>query len=103
MYKRPYAAAMADDSPAIPGYQVSTDGTTQRARRRGALTAAQIEYGCKAELSADSLAELEVACVAERIKLTIVTAAEDLARQMTESSDDGHGLAESRRPPGDEP
>ena len=77
---------MADGQlPALPGWDVEVDGGRWRARRKGALSALQVEYGCKLVVEANSFGELELHVCAENIKATMVAAAEDLARGMAEA------------------
>lgn len=60
------------------------DGTWL-ARRRGALSALELEYGCRTVVGASSRGELEVACTAEAVKSGLIRAAERLADGMVEA------------------
>jgi hypothetical protein len=68
----------------IDGWSVarSADGLTWTAHRRGALSPAQLEYGCRLWVGAHSFGELRVACHAEDTKAGLVATAEKLARDL---------------------
>lgn len=77
---------MAGGLPELPEWDVSCDDDGRwLARRRGGLSRYQLEYGCRLLVGANSFGELELAVTAERIKATIVAAAEELARGMAEA------------------
>ncbi|MFC5753396.1 hypothetical protein [Actinomadura rugatobispora] len=70
----------------IPGWHVEPgQNGTWLARRRGTLSALQVEYGCRALVGANSRAELELACTTEDVKAGLVRAAERLAEGMAEA------------------
>lgn len=72
--------------PALDGWTVRRHGTapTWTADRIGGLSDVELEYGCQMRVTASTLGELEVRCVAEDIKRGIVQAAERLAERMLE-------------------
>lgn len=73
--------------PQIDGWSVTRHDTapTWTADRRGGLSNAQLEYGCRLRVTASTFGELEVLTVAENIKLGIIAAAERLAARMVEA------------------
>ena len=73
--------------PALDGWRVQRHHTapTWTADRIGGLTDVELEYGCALRVTASTLGELEVRCVAENIKRGIVQAAERLAERMMEA------------------
>jgi hypothetical protein len=75
------------DTPQLDGWTVRRHDTapTWTADRRGGLTNAQLEFGCRLRVCASSFGELEILTVAENIKMGIVTAAERLAARMVEA------------------
>lgn len=67
----------------LTGWDVKQiDKDRWRARRRGGLTPAQIDRGCKLVVTASDLGELRRAAAAENIKLTLIEAADGLDQAM---------------------
>jgi len=77
--------------PALPGWDVEGDGGRWRARRKGGLSALQVEYGCKLVVEADSFSELELTVNAQNILATMIGAAEQLHERLAarEAGDEG--------------
>lgn len=96
---------MADGQlPALPGWDVEVDGGRWRARRKGGLSALQVEYGCKLVVEADSFGELELKVTAQNILATMIQAAERLYERLAEAdavrraiSGDEHQAADDER------
>jgi hypothetical protein len=78
---------MTHDAPQIDGWRIEHHDTAPAwsATRRGGLSNAQLEFGCALRVTASTLGELEVRCVAENVKHGIVAAAERLAERMVEA------------------
>lgn len=74
-------------TPTLDGWTVRRHTTAPiwTADRIGGLTDVEVEYGCAMRVTASTLGELEVRCVAENVKLGIVQAAERLAERMLEA------------------
>lgn len=74
-------------TPPIDGWRVQRHDTapTWTADRIGGLSDLELEYGCQLRVTASTLGELEVRCIAENVKAGLVQAAERLAERMLEA------------------
>lgn len=76
-----------EHAPILDGWRVTRHDTAPAwtADRIGGLTDLELEYGCALRVTASTLGELEVRCLAEDIKRGIVQAAERLAERMLDA------------------
>ena len=60
----------------IPGFTVTDHGGAFTAERTAGLSPYQQQYGCRMDVTANTLAELQLLCTAERVKAELVAQAE---------------------------